>query len=1173
VQQAQTGLRPFRKLLVANRSEIAIRVFRAASELGIKTVAIYSHEDRFALHRFKADESYMVGQGNEPVRAYLDVPGILQIAQEAGVDAIHPGYGFLSEDPDFARACANAGITFIGPPPEVMEQFGSKMEARKLAEKAGIPVMPASEALPYDHDECRRIAERIGLPVMLKASWGGGGRGMRVVDDMEKLPDEIDAARREARAAFGKDEVFLEKLVRRARHLEVQILGDADGNEVHLYERDCSLQRRHQKVIERAPAPDLDPRIREDLCASAVRLAETAGYVNAGTVEFLFDIDDQRFYFIEVNPRIQVEHTVTEEVTGIDIVKAQIRVAQGARIGEPQSGVARQDQIKHEGHALQCRITTEDPQNKFIPDYGQIAAYRGATGFGIRLDGGTAFSGAVITPFYDSLLEKVTAWGPTPEESTSRMLRALREFRIRGVATNLRFLEALVTHPKFQRGEYTTRFIDETPELFDFPPRRDRATRLLSFMGDVLVNGHPEVKGREWPGDCPEARLPEMPRHAPPAGSKQILEARGPEGLAEWMREQNQLLMTDTTMRDAHQSLLATRFRTYDLVQVAPHYARMLPNMFSMECWGGATFDVAMRFLKEDPFQRLSVLRERMPNLLLQMLLRGANGVGYKNYPDNVVRFFIRQSANAGIDIFRVFDSLNWVDNMRVAMDEICKTGKVCEATMCYAGDLSDPKEGKYDLKYYVNMAKELEAAGAHILAIKDMGGLCKPSAARQLVAALKNEVGLPIHFHTHDTSGISAASVLAASEAGVDAADAAMDSMSGLTAQPNLGSICEALRHGERDTGLDGDSIRQISSYWNGVRRYYRPFEPSLRAGASEVYTHGMPGGQFTNLYEQARSMGLEARWQEVAKAYADVNELFGNIVKVTPSSKVVGDMALFMVSNELTKEDVLDPNRDIAFPNSVVEFFRGDLGQPHGGFPAQLQKKVLKGEEPLTQRPGAVLEELDLEAERKTLEGKIKREADDYELASYLMYPAVFLDFDKHQRDFGDTWVVPTPPFFYGPNVGEEINLDIEAGKRLIVTYQAASEPDDEGRRTIFFELNGQPRTVAVQDKARAPQGKVHVKADESDPGQIGAPMPGMIVGVSVQKGETVQEGDRLFTIEAMKMETAVYAPHDGQIQHVELGPGTRVEQHDLVVHMDTESTETMAQRGGRASAPDFA
>jgi len=1172
-QEAQTGLRPFNKLLVANRSEIAIRVFRAASELGIKTVAIYSHEDRFALHRFKADESYMVGEGNEPVRAYLDVPAILQIAHEAGVDAIHPGYGFLSEDPDFARACADAGITFIGPPPDIMEQFGSKMAARHLAEQADIPVMPASAALPYDHDECRRITDAIGLPVMLKASWGGGGRGMRVVDNIDKLPEEVEAARREARAAFGKDEVFVEKLVRNARHLEVQVLADAYGNVVHLYERDCSLQRRHQKVIERAPAPDLDPQIREDLCRNAVRLAEAANYVNAGTVEFLFDIDDQRFYFIEVNPRIQVEHTVTEEVTGIDIVKAQIRVAQGARIGKPDSGVPSQDRIHHEGHALQCRITTEDPQNKFIPDYGQIAAYRGATGFGIRLDGGTAFSGAVITPFYDSLLEKVTAWGPTPEESTSRMLRALREFRIRGVATNLRFLEALVTHPKFQRGHYTTRFIDETPELFDFAPRRDRATRLLSFLGDVLVNGHPEVKGRTWPGDCPPARLPRCPSHEPPAGTKQVLDERGPEGLAQWMLEQDRLLMTDTTMRDAHQSLLATRFRSYDLVQVAPHYARMLPNLFSMECWGGATFDVAMRFLKEDPWQRLADLRQRMPNLLLQMLLRGANGVGYKNYPDNVVRFFIRQAADAGIDVFRVFDSLNWVENMRVAMDEIRKTGKVCEATICYSGDLANPSEAKYDLKYYVGMAKELEAAGAHVIAIKDMAGLCKPTAARQLVSALKNEVGLPIHFHTHDTSGLSAASVLAAAEAGVDAADAAMDSMSGLTSQPNLGSIAEAMRHGDRDPDLDGEAIRAISAYWNGVRRYYRPFEPTLRAGASEVYTHGMPGGQFTNLYEQARSMGLEARWPEVARAYADVNELFGNIVKVTPSSKVVGDMALFMVSNELTKDDVLDPNRDIAFPNSVVEFFRGELGQPTGGFPEQLQTKVLKGEEPLTQRPGAVLEELDLEAERQTLESKIKREANDRELASYLMYPAVFLDYAKHQHDYGDTCVVPTPPFFYGPNVGEEINLDIEAGKRLIVTYQAMSEPDEEGRRTIFFELNGQPRTVSVQDKALAPQGRAHVKADEADPGQIGAPMPGMIVGVGVQKGETVDAGDRLFTIEAMKMETAVYAPYGGQITDVVLGPGTRVEQHDLVVAMDTESTETMAQSGGRTAAPDFA
>ena len=1175
-----SGLRPFRKLLVANRSEIAIRVFRAASELDIRTVAIYSHEDRFALHRFKADESYMVGEGAEPVRAYLDVDEVLRVACEAGVDAIHPGYGFLSENPDFARACAARGITFIGPPPAVMEQFGSKMAARNLAEQAGIPVMPASAALPDDPAECRRLAEVVGLPVMLKASWGGGGRGMRVVEDIDKLADAVTAARREAKAAFGKDEVFLEKLVRHARHLEVQVVGDHHGNQIHLYERDCSLQRRHQKVVERAPAPHLDPEVRESLCRDAVKLATAAHYVNAGTVEFLYDTDDQRYYFIEVNPRIQVEHTVTEEVTGIDLVKAQIRIAQGAAIGAPESGAPNQDGVKLEGHALQCRITTEDPQNKFIPDYGQIAAYRGATGFGIRLDGGTAFSGAVITPFYDSLLEKLTAWGPTPEEATSRMLRALREFRIRGVATNLRFLETLVGHPRFRAADYTTRFIDETPELFDFPPRRDRATRLLSFLGDVQVNGNPEVAGREFPGDCPPARLPVLPRGKDgepggpiPEGSKQILDARGPSGLADWMLDQKRLLMTDTTMRDAHQSLLATRFRTHDLVKVAPHYARLLPEMFSMECWGGATFDVALRFLKEDPWARLAELRAAMPNLLLQMLLRGANGVGYKNYPDNVVRYFIRQAAAEGIDIFRVFDSLNWVENMRVAMDEIQATGKVCEAVICYTGDLSDPRESKYDLKYYVDMAKALERAGAHVLGIKDMGGLCKPEAARRLVRALKDEVAIPLHFHTHDTSGIAAASVLVAAEAGVDAADAAMDAMSGLTSQPNLGSIVESLRHGDRDTGLDGAAIRSVSTYWSGVRRYYKPFEPTLRAGASEVYVHGMPGGQFTNLFEQARSMGLEAHWPEVAQTYADVNELFGNIVKVTPSSKVVGDMAIFMVSNGLTKDDVLSPDKEIAFPESVIAFFRGELGQPVGGFPEALQAKVLKGEKPLTERPGATLPDVDIEGERAELARKLRRHVSDTELASYLMYPAVFLDYAKYRRQSGDVGVIPTPVFFYGPKIGQEINLDLEAGKRLIVTFQAMSEPDDEGRRTIFFELNGQPRTIAVQDKSRAPRGKAHVKADDSDPGQIGAPMPGMIVGVGALVGQAVAAGDRLFTIEAMKMETAVYAPCAGKVAEVLLGPGTRVDQHDLVVRLETEARETGAQQAAHTSAPDFA
>ncbi len=1153
VRRPHSGPRAFRKLLVANRSEIAIRVFRAANELGIRTVAVYSHEDRFALHRFKADESYLVGEGKDPVSAYLDIEGILRIAREAGADAIHPGYGFLSENPHFARACAESGITFIGPPPEVMENFGSKVEARYLAERADIPVMPASGPLPHDMAECRRIAEGIGLPVMLKASWGGGGRGMRVVESADKLADEIAAARRESKAAFGNDEVFLEKLVRHARHLEVQILGDHHGNVVHLYERDCSLQRRHQKVIERAPAPDLDPAVREDLCHSAVRLAEAAGYVNAGTVEYLFDTDEERFYFIEVNPRIQVEHTVTEEVTGVDLVKAQIRIAQGAAIGAEESGVPAQAGIALDGHALQCRITTEDPQNKFIPDYGRISAYRGATGFGIRLDGGTAFSGALITPFYDSLLEKLTAWAPTPEEAAKRMERALREFRIRGVSTNLRFLESLITHPKFRGGEITTRFIDETPELFDFPPRRDRATRILSFMGDVLVNGNDEVKGRSWPGDCPPARLPKLPGGPPPAGTRQILEERGPKGLADWMLAQERLLLTDTTMRDAHQSLLATRFRTHDLLAIAPHYARMLPEMFSLECWGGATFDVSMRFLKEDPWERLAVLREAVPNTLFQMLFRGANGVGYKNYPDNVVRFFVRTAAAAGVDVFRIFDSLNWVDNMRVSMDEVLASGKVLEASICYAGDLSNPRETKYDLKYYVAMAKELEAAGTHILGIKDMGGLCKPEAARRLILALKDEISVPIHFHTHDTSGLGGASVLAASEAGVDAADAAIDAMSGLTSQPNLGSIAEVLRHGPRDTGLEAEALRQISTYWGGVRRYYRPFESEMRAGAAEVYEHGMPGGQFTNLFEQARGMGLEAHWPEIAKTYAQVNEMFGNIIKVTPSSKVVGDMALFMVSNELTPEDVLDPKREIVFPSSVVEFFRGEMGQPYGGFPEALQRKVLKDEAPLKDRPGAVLEPVDLEAERAELGKKLRRKADDKALASHLMYPAVYEGFAKHHRQYNDVSVIPTPTFFYGPNVGEEVQMDIEQGKRLIVNYLTMSDADDKGQRTLFFELNGQPRTITVLDRALAAKGRAHRKADETDPGQIGAPMPGMIIGVAVQPGQKLEANDRLFTIEAMKMETAVYAKVGGKVKEVVLGAGTRVEQHDLVIEMD--------------------
>ena len=1152
VEQTRTSrVPPFAKLLVANRSEIAIRVFRAANELGVGTVAIYSHEDRFALHRFKSDESYLVGQGHEPVKAYLDIGEVIRVAETAGADAIHPGYGFLSEKPELADACAAAGITFIGPPAEAMRRLGSKVEARALAVETDIPVVPASDPLPRDPAAVTRIAGDIGYPVMLKASWGGGGRGMRPVADERSLHEALDICRREAKAAFGNDEVFVEKLVSRARHVEVQIIGDNYGNLVHLFERDCSIQRRNQKVVERAPAPYLDDARRDELANYAVRLGRAAGYRGAGTVEFLYDVDAERFYFIEVNPRIQVEHTVTEQVTGLDIVRAQICIAAGAAIGTAESGIPAQQAISLNGHAMQCRITTEDPLDKFIPDYGRITAYRGATGFGIRLDGGTAYSGAVITPFYDSLLEKVTAWAPTADEVIARMDRALREFRIRGVATNLLFLETVIGHPKFRAGDYTTRFIDETPELFKFPRRRDRATRLLSFIGDVQVNGNPEMAGRQQPTEPhSEPVLPKPDWTPPPPGSRQRLAELGAAGFARWMLDQEQLLLTDTTFRDAHQSLLATRMRGYDMIKVAPCYARLLPELLSIECWGGATFDVAMRFLNEDPWERLAELSEAVPNVLTQMLLRGANGVGYKNYPDNVVRFFVDQAADAGLDLFRVFDSLNWVENMRVAIDAVLHTGKLCEAAICYTGDLTSADPGKYDLAYYVGLAKQLEATGAHILGIKDMAGLCKPAAARRLVSTLKQEIGMPIHFHTHDTSGISAASVLAAVDAGVDAADGAMASMSGLTSQPNLGSIVEALAGDPRDPRLDRAALRTLDTYWEGVRYLYAPFESDMRSGTANVFVHGMPGGQYTNLREQARALGLEHHWPEVETAYAEVNRLFGDIIKVTPSSKVVGDMALFMVTNDLTPARVADPDHEIAFPESVVELFRGDLGQPPGGFPEALQRKVLKGENPLTERPGAVLPPLDLAAARQELEHKIRRRPSDRDLASYLMYPQVMAEYAEHRREYGPVAVLPTDVFFYGMTPRQEIAVDIEPGKTIIITYLATGEPDEDGKRTIFFELNGQPRTVKVADNALAGAHPARRKADESEPGQIGAPMPGMIVSVSAGPGQKVARGDRLFTIEAMKMETAVYAEIDAEVAEVVSPSGTRVDAHDLVL-----------------------
>ena len=1098
-----------------------------------------------------------------PIESYLSIEEIIRVAKLSGADAIHPGYGLLSESPEFVDACVEAGITFIGPKADTMRRLGNYDEARNLAVGTNVPVVHTSPPLPsLDEDGARetirQMAEKVGYPIMLKASWGGGGRGMRVIRQESELENEVLEARREAAAAFGKDEVYLERLVERARHVEVQVLGDGQGTAVHLFERDCSVQRRNQKVVERAPAPYLSEEKRAELCGYALQIASETNYLGAGTIEFLMDIDSEEFFFIEVNPRVQVEHTVTEEVTGIDIIKAQIHLVDGHRIGTPESGVPEQADIKLNGHALQCRITTEDPETNFIPDYGRITAYRGATGFGIRLDGGTAYSGAVITRYYDPLLEKVTAWAPTYQETISRMHRALREFRIRGVATNLTFLENIITHPKFGDNTYTTKFIDTTPELFEKVKRRDRATRLLNYVADVSVNGHPEARDRAKPN--PAAAKPVVPWFDMPVqdGTRQRLEADGPEAFSKWMREHPKVLLTDTTMRDGHQSLLATRMRTADIAPVADAYGKALPNLLSLECWGGATFDVAMRFLTEDPWERLAKIREGAPNLLLQALVRGSNGVGYTGYPDNTVRRFIHEAAKGGVDLFRVFDCLNWVENMRVSIDAVLESGKLCEGTICYTGDVLAPKDGqkqnKYDLDYYLAMARELEEAGCHIIAVKDMAGLLKPSGAKVLFEALRNETKLPIHFHTHDTSGLSAATVLAAVDAGVDAVDAAMDALSGGTSQPCLGSIVEALSHHERAPDIDIESIRAISLYWEQVRSQYAAFESDVKAPASEVYLHEMPGGQYTNLKEQARSLGLETRWTEVAHTYAAVNEMFGDIVKVTPSSKVVGDMALMMVSQDLTVAEVLDPDKEIAFPESVISLMKGELSKPADGWPAALQAKVLKGEEPLAGRVGDVLPDADFDALRKEVEDQVGREISDQHFASYLMYPKVYVDYALAQQAFGPTSALPTPNYFYGMKAGDEIRVEIEQGKLLLIRCLAMGEMDDQGMVTVFFELNGQPRRARVPDRIHGGTAAVaRPKAEAGNVAQVGAPMPGVVSTIMVEAGSEVAAGDVLLSIEAMKMETALHAEADGTVAEVLVKRGDQIDAKDLLVRME--------------------
>ncbi len=1146
------------KLLVVNRSEIAIRVFRSAYELGIRTVAIYTHEDRFALHRFKADEAYQIGKKGEPIKSYLDIDAIMEIAEKHGVDGIHPGYGFLSENPKLAQACADNGITFVGPSVDALHRLGDKTIAREIAQVAGVPVLSGSKRAIVNTDEGLALAKSLGFPVILKAAHGGGGRGMRVIREESEFAAQYEQAKRESLTAFGSPDIFVEKFVQRARHIEVQLLGDRHGNLVHLYERDCSVQRRHQKVVEIAPAPTLRADVRAALCEAAIKIGKQVGYYAAGTVEFLVDADTNEYFFIEVNPRIQVEHTVTEEVTGLDIVKSQILVAQGVPLSDERIGIASQSDVRTSGFAVQCRVTTEDPMNNFLPDYGRVAHYRSAAGMGIRLDAGSAFSGAVVNPFYDSLLVKVTARGRRFEDALKKLDRCLAEFRVRGVKTNIPFLIKLLRHDTFQGGLCTTRFIDETPELFQFPKRQDRATKLLTYLGEVIVNGNSLFGStRPQPARREPAPLPEFNKHdAIPLGTRDRLAELGPTKFAAWVREQKPLLMTDTTFRDAHQSLLATRLRTRDFLEIAEAYSRMCPQLFSLEMWGGATFDTAMRFLKECPWERLAEMRTRIPNILFQMLLRASNAVGYTNYPDNVVREFVHEAAECGMDVFRIFDSLNCVPNMQVAMDAVLSATPshgvqpICEAAICYSGDITNPGRTKYSLKYYIDMAKQLEKMGAHILAIKDMAGLCKPRAARELVRALKQEIGLPIHFHTHDTGGIQSASILMAAEEGLDIADAAMAPMSGGTSQPNLNTISESLRFSPRETGLSSQSLDDIALYWKAVRQFYSPFESEQQPATTDLYSHEMPGGQYTNLYQQAKSLGLSDQWPEICRSYAQVNLMLGDIVKVTPSSKAVGDMALFMVANRLTPEAILEGGRELAFPESVIELLSGAMGFPEGGFPERIQQIILRDRKPFTARPGETLPAIDFDSVGEALKVTLRREPSRRDKLSSVLYPKVFDEFAKHVATYSDTSIFSTPVFFYGLNTGEEISIDIESGKTLIIKFLTISEPHADGSRTVFFELNGQPRDVTVIDKSLEPTQKAAVKADPNDMRQVGASMPGMVVTVAVQAGDSVKKGQKLMTVEAMKMETTINAERDGKIADILVKPGSQVATGDLML-----------------------
>ena len=1143
-----------KKLLVANRSEIAVRIFRSASELNLRTVAIYAEEDRFGVHRFKADEAYLVGKGKGPVAAYLDIESIISLAKEKKVDMIHPGYGFLSENAHFARACEDASIIFVGPSPELLERMGDKVAAKKAADEAGVPTLPATPNPVSKPAEALKWGRKIGFPLIIKAAFGGGGRGMRVVHKEEDLKSMLEEAQGEAERAFGNSAVFLERYVDKAKHLEVQILGDRKGNIVHLHERDCSVQRRYQKVVEVAPSIGLDSKVVNELCQAGVNLAKKVDYNNAGTVEFLLDQDTQEWFFIEMNPRIQVEHTVTEQITGIDIVRSQILVAMEHDLHGKRIGIPQQENIARNGCAVQCRVTTEDPEKDFTPDYGKILSYRSAAGFGVRLDGAMGDTGSIITPFYDSLLVKLTTSGPDLPQALDRMHRSLREMRIRGVKTNIPFLENVIAHKDFVQGKATTRMIDVTPSLFKFKARKDRATRLLRYLGEVIVNENPQVKGRDRISNPLPLIVPEYnAREDPPRGTRDLLLSMGASKFSRWVREQKPLMVTDTTLRDAHQSLFAARMRSYDMLTVAEFISRRLSSLFSLEMWGGATFDTSMRFLGECPFERLRMLREKIPNILFQMLLRGSNAVGYANYPDNVVREFVIHSSEAGMDVFRIFDSLNYLPNLKVAMETVAeKTHSLCEAAVCFTGDFTDSNEEKYVLKYYVELAKELEKMGAHILAIKDMAGLCHPAAAQKLVKTLRNEISIPVHFHTHDSSGIASASVLKASEAGVDVVDLAVSSMSGCTSQPNLNSVAHALRNMPRSTGLDVDALNELSLYWETIRQYYSPFDTSPPFGGAEVYQHQMPGGQYTNLREQATALGLGKRWPDVVKTYREVNELLGDIVKVTPSSKCVGDLAIFLITKGVKPSDLTNLPPETGFPESLIDLMSGNLGQPTGGWPKDIQKVILGGRKPLKGRPGASAPKIDLAKESVKIKKKYGNKTTDDDLFSYLMYPKVYDDFRDFRNKYGDVSVLPTTAYFHGLKPGEEISIDIEEGKTLFIKLLHVGDPDDKGVRPLTFELNGKARTTLVKDQSIKGDAKAREKADPSNNMHIAAPIPAMISSIATSVGKNVAKGDKVAVLEAMKMQTTLYASSKGVVDEILVGVGDSVESKDLVIRL---------------------